>query len=209
MRATTRCSPGTPIRSATSPGEARPIRTGSSCAEVMLQQTQAARVVPFYNRFIIAFPTAADLASAVLQDVLDAWSGLGYNARALRLREAARIVARRRLADDARNPRGSPRRRSVHGLGDRLICVWGTGPRNRYESPACAEPLARRVAQRGRAVCGGEGRTRRTGERLESGNDGSRRHTMHAEEPELRGVPRPTLVRGPGGIRSAHRAGTV
>lgn len=71
-------------------GEADPYRI--LVAEVMLQQTQAARVVPFYDRFVAAFPTAGDLASAVLQDVLDAWSGLGYNARALRLREAARIV---------------------------------------------------------------------------------------------------------------------
>ncbi len=61
-------------------------------SEVMLQQTQAARVVPFYDRFITAFPTAGDLATAVLQDVLDAWSGLGYNSRALRLRETARTV---------------------------------------------------------------------------------------------------------------------
>ena len=61
-------------------------------AEVMLQQTQASRVVPFYNRFVARFPTVEALASAVLQDVLDAWTGLGYNARALRLREAARII---------------------------------------------------------------------------------------------------------------------
>jgi A/G-specific adenine glycosylase len=71
-------------------GEADPYRI--LVAEVMLQQTQAVRVVPFYDRFVAAFPTAGDLASAVLQDVLDAWSGLGYNARAMRLREAARIV---------------------------------------------------------------------------------------------------------------------
>jgi A/G-specific adenine glycosylase len=63
-------------------------------SEVMLQQTQAGRVVPFYERFITSFPGAGDLASAELQDVLDAWSGLGYNSRALRLREAARIVHR-------------------------------------------------------------------------------------------------------------------
>jgi A/G-specific adenine glycosylase len=61
-------------------------------SEVMLQQTQASRVVPFYDRFINRFPTVESLASAVLQDVLDAWSGLGYNTRALRLREAARII---------------------------------------------------------------------------------------------------------------------
>lgn len=61
-------------------------------SEVMLQQTQASRVVPYYDRFVSRFPTVESLASAVLQDVLDAWTGLGYNTRALRLREAARII---------------------------------------------------------------------------------------------------------------------
>ena len=61
-------------------------------SEVMLQQTQASRVVPFYERFISRFPTVDSLADAVLQDVLDAWAGLGYNSRALRLREASRII---------------------------------------------------------------------------------------------------------------------
>lgn len=61
-------------------------------SEVMLQQTQASRVIPFYGRFVARFPTVESLACAVLQDVLDAWTGLGYNTRALRLREAARII---------------------------------------------------------------------------------------------------------------------
>ena len=74
-------------------GETDPYRILVS--EVMLQQTQAARVIPFYERFVSRFPTAETLASAVLQDVLDAWTGLGYNSRALRLREAARIVHER------------------------------------------------------------------------------------------------------------------
>ena len=61
-------------------------------SEVMLQQTQASRVIPFYERFIDRFPSVDTLADAVLQDVLDAWTGLGYNSRALRLREAARTI---------------------------------------------------------------------------------------------------------------------
>ena len=71
-------------------GETDPYRILVS--EVMLQQTQASRVVPFYERFVTRFPNVDALASAVLQDVLDAWTGLGYNSRALRLREASRIV---------------------------------------------------------------------------------------------------------------------
>jgi A/G-specific adenine glycosylase len=61
-------------------------------SEIMLQQTQASRVTPFYDRFVNRFPSLESLASAVLQDVLDTWNGLGYNTRALRLREAARMI---------------------------------------------------------------------------------------------------------------------
>ena len=49
-------------------------------SEVMLQQTQAARVVPYYERFLARFPTPAALAGAPVRDVLAAWSGLGYTA---------------------------------------------------------------------------------------------------------------------------------
>jgi A/G-specific adenine glycosylase len=61
-------------------------------SEVMLQQTQSDRVAPIYERFLEQFPTVHDLAAAALADVVAAWSGLGYNARALRLREAARVI---------------------------------------------------------------------------------------------------------------------
>jgi A/G-specific adenine glycosylase len=61
-------------------------------SEVMLQQTQAARVVPYYERWLERFPHARALADAPVRDVLAAWSGLGYNRRALALQEAARAV---------------------------------------------------------------------------------------------------------------------
>lgn len=62
-------------------------------SEVMLQQTQADRVVPYYVEFLRRFPTAAALAEASMADVLDAWSGMGYNSRAERLRRACRVVS--------------------------------------------------------------------------------------------------------------------
>ncbi len=62
-------------------------------SEVMLQQTQAARVVPYYEAFLARFPDPATLATAPPRDVLKAWSGLGYNRRALALQAAAREVA--------------------------------------------------------------------------------------------------------------------
>lgn len=71
-------------------GETDPYRILVS--EAMLQQTQASRVIPFYDRFLTRFPTAESLAAADLQDVLGLWTGLGYNSRGLRLREAARKI---------------------------------------------------------------------------------------------------------------------
>ena len=62
-------------------------------SEVMLQQTQAARVVPYYEAFLARFPDPQALAAAPARDVLAAWSGLGYNRRALALQAAARAVA--------------------------------------------------------------------------------------------------------------------
>jgi A/G-specific adenine glycosylase len=62
-------------------------------SEVMLQQTQAARVVAAYERFVDRFPTVQRCAAAEVGDVLRAWGGLGYNRRAVYLyRSARRIV---------------------------------------------------------------------------------------------------------------------
>ena len=51
-------------------------------SEVMAQQTQVARVIPVFERFMDRFPTPSDCAEAPLGDVLRAWAGLGYNRRA-------------------------------------------------------------------------------------------------------------------------------
>jgi A/G-specific adenine glycosylase len=62
-------------------------------SEIMLQQTQAQRVVPYYEAFLAAFPDPPSLAAAPPSAVLKEWSGLGYNRRALALQQAARRVA--------------------------------------------------------------------------------------------------------------------
>jgi A/G-specific adenine glycosylase len=62
-------------------------------SEIMLQQTRVQTVVPYYQRFVKQFPTARDLAGAPESGVLRAWAGLGYYARARRLRQAATIIA--------------------------------------------------------------------------------------------------------------------
>ncbi|MDH3899795.1 MAG: A/G-specific adenine glycosylase, partial [Gammaproteobacteria bacterium] len=61
-------------------------------SEIMLQQTQVATAIPYYERFMQRFPDVATLASAELDEVLHYWSGLGYYARARHLHAAARTV---------------------------------------------------------------------------------------------------------------------
>ena len=61
-------------------------------AEVMLQQTQVDRVIPYYERWLAEFPTVHDLARAETGDVIRAWAGLGYNRRAVNLQRTARAV---------------------------------------------------------------------------------------------------------------------
>lgn len=64
-------------------------------SEVMLQQTQASRVAERFPAFLARFPTAQALATASESAVLQAWSGLGYNRRALALRKASAGIAAR------------------------------------------------------------------------------------------------------------------
>ena len=61
-------------------------------SEIMLQQTQVATVVPYFNAFMARFPTVTSLAGAPLDEVLHRWSGLGYYARARNLHRAAGIL---------------------------------------------------------------------------------------------------------------------
>ncbi|MDP2665387.1 MAG: A/G-specific adenine glycosylase [bacterium] len=61
-------------------------------SEIMLQQTQVERVIPFYKKFIRQFPTAKKLAAVPLAEVLKSWQGLGYNRRAKMLHQAAKEI---------------------------------------------------------------------------------------------------------------------
>src|SRR5262249_26486433 len=69
-------------------------------SEVMLQQTQASRVVPRYQAWLRRWPTLADLAAASRADVLREWQGLGYNRRAISLHRAAGRVEAEGWPDD-------------------------------------------------------------------------------------------------------------
>jgi A/G-specific adenine glycosylase len=61
-------------------------------SEIMLQQTQVATVLGYYERFLAAFPTVCDLANAEEQEVLKLWAGLGYYRRARQLHAAAKVI---------------------------------------------------------------------------------------------------------------------
>jgi A/G-specific adenine glycosylase len=72
-------------------------------SEIMLQQTTVKTVAPYYARFLVRWPTVAALAASPLEDVLKAWAGLGYYARARNLHACARAVVERhggRFPDD-------------------------------------------------------------------------------------------------------------
>jgi A/G-specific adenine glycosylase len=64
-------------------------------SEIMLQQTRVETVVPYYHRFLDAFPDVEALARAPLDAVLARWSGLGYYSRARRLHQAASVIVER------------------------------------------------------------------------------------------------------------------
>ncbi len=83
-------------------------------SEIMLQQTQADRVVPKYLEFLDSFPTLGRLARASLQEVLQRWQGLGYNRRGKHLHDAAREIMDR---FDGTVPRSIQELRTLPGVG--------------------------------------------------------------------------------------------
>lgn len=82
-------------------------------SEFMLQQTQTGRVVPKYEAFIERFPTLESLATAENRDVLELWSGLGYNRRAIWLKEAAQTI--HPLGEFPKTPKEL---KKIKGIGD-------------------------------------------------------------------------------------------
>lgn len=75
------------------PWREEPTPYGVFVSEIMLQQTQVSRVQEAYPAFLKRFPSFEALAEASVTDVLSAWQGLGYNRRALWLRQAAQMIA--------------------------------------------------------------------------------------------------------------------
>jgi A/G-specific adenine glycosylase len=83
-------------------------------SEVMLQQTQVDRVIPYYERFLERFPTVSSLAEASTSEVIRLWAGLGYNRRAVNLQRTAQAVVER---FDGQFPSDIEALRSLPGIG--------------------------------------------------------------------------------------------
>jgi A/G-specific adenine glycosylase len=83
-------------------------------SEVMLQQTQVATVIPYFERFVARFPDAASLAAAQESEVLRLWEGLGYYRRARQLHKAAKEIVERHGGDF---PRDREAVRALPGIG--------------------------------------------------------------------------------------------
>ena len=91
-------------------------------SEIMLQQTTVKAVAPYYARFLARWPTVAALAAASLDDVLRAWAGLGYYARARNLHACAQAVVTRHGGEF---PANLERLRALPGIGDYTAAAVG------------------------------------------------------------------------------------
>ncbi len=83
-------------------------------SEIMLQQTQVERVIPYYRNFLARFPTISVLARASLKEALAAWQGLGYNRRGKLLHECARTAME---AHGGKLPRTAALLENLPGIG--------------------------------------------------------------------------------------------
>ncbi|HEX2539064.1 MAG TPA: A/G-specific adenine glycosylase [Pseudolabrys sp.] len=91
-------------------------------SEIMLQQTTVKAVAPYYARFLSQWPDVATLAAAKLDDVLRAWAGLGYYARARNLHACAKVVVERH---NGTFPDTLEHLRTLPGIGDYTAAAIG------------------------------------------------------------------------------------
>jgi A/G-specific adenine glycosylase len=87
-------------------------------SEIMLQQTQASVVIPYFERWMTRFPTVESLASAPIEEVIKLWEGLGYYARARNLHQGARYVVEKHQGII---PNTAEQLAPIKGLGDYTI----------------------------------------------------------------------------------------
>ena len=177
-------------------------------SEIMLQQTQVATVVPYYERFLASFPDVAALATADEHDVLRHWEGLGYYRRARQLHRAARQIVERH---EGRFPSTRPHVEQLAGIGrytaGAVLSIALDAPEPILEANtarlhsrllAVDGDLTTRSAQ---SSCGNSLRGTAPAPRgrgPESGPDGSGGAGLHAQRAALRRVSAGRVVPGPG-----------
>jgi A/G-specific adenine glycosylase len=123
-------------------------------SEIMLQQTQVAAVIPYYQRFLTRFPDISSLAAASLDEVLAHWSGLGYYSRARNLHQAAVLLA---AEHGGVFPRDFERIISLPGIGRSTaaaVSVFAFGARE-----AILDGNVKRVLARHQGIAGYPGAT--------------------------------------------------
>lgn len=98
-------------------------------SEIMLQQTQATTVIPFYLRFIERFPDMVSLGEADMDEVMAHWSGLGYYARARNLHKAAQIVLAQGLQQLPIDPNELEKLPGIGRSTAAAIAAFATGER--------------------------------------------------------------------------------
>ena len=116
-------------------------------SEIMLQQTQVAAVIPYYERFLARFPDVAELAAASEDEVLRLWSGLGYYARGRNLLRAAR-----QIVSDGKFPDTSDAIQALPGVGPSTaaaIAAFAFGRRAAILDGNVKRVLARRFGVEG------------------------------------------------------------
>ena len=99
------------------PWRRRPSPYACWLSEIMMQQTTYAAVLPYYERFLKAFPTVEKLAAAKEGDVLKAWEGLGYYARARNLLKGAQLIVGKRNPFRFKWPSTSAEWAQIPGVG--------------------------------------------------------------------------------------------
>ena len=160
-------------------------------SELMLQQTQVARVVPRYHAFLDQFPDAAACAAAPVGAVVEAWAGLGYNRRAVYLHRAAVAVVERH---GGQLPDRLDQLIALPGIGQytaRAVLAFAFERRHGVVEtnvgPGPGPGRGRRAAHAaGGAVLGRRAGSRGHGLVLEPGHGRSRRHRLHDPGAALR-----------------------
>jgi len=151
-------------------------------SEIMLQQTTVAAVKDYYIKFIVAWPTVEALAAAPLDDVLKAWAGLGYYARARHLHACARVIA----AQNGLYPRTIAELQKLPGIGPYTAAAIAAIA---YDTPVAAvDGNVDRVVSRYFGIeaalplsIGARAGTAGAGGRFCASHDGFGGHHLHAE----------------------------